>query len=172
MTYLTELLNVSHEKAKFSCGKQMLDDYIHKQAGQDIKSKVSTCFVLSEDEKTIKGYYTLSSGSIPHSQIPPEISKKLKLPRYKDLPIILLGRLAIDTRFMGQGLGSDLLIDALKRSCDTSSNAVAAMAVVVDPIDEEAEGFYLKFGFIALPDSKRMFLPMKTIEQLFPGEIE
>jgi GNAT superfamily N-acetyltransferase len=172
MTYLTNLLNASHEKAKFSCGKQMLDDYIHKQAGQDIKSKVSTCFILSDDGKSIKGYYTLSGGSIPHSQVPPDISKKLKLPRYKDLPVILLGRLAIDTRFMGQGFGADLLIDALKRCCDTSSNAVAAMAVVVDPLDEEAERFYLKYGFIGLPDSKRMFLPMKTIEQLFPKQNE
>jgi predicted GNAT family N-acyltransferase len=167
MTYLTKLLNASHEKAKFSCGKEMLDNYIQKQAGQDIKSKVSTCFVLSDDGKLIKGYYTLSGGSIPHSQVSADTSKKLKLPRYKDLPVILLGRLAIDTRFMGQGLGSALLIDALKRCYDASSQAVAAMAVVVDPLDEQAKQFYSKYGFISLPDSERMFLPMKTIEQLF-----
>ncbi|HEY0732642.1 MAG TPA: GNAT family N-acetyltransferase [Chitinophagaceae bacterium] len=167
MNYLTSLLGPTHEKGKFSCGKKMLDDYIHKQAGQDIKNKVSTCFVLSDDGKVVKGYYTLSSGSIPHSQVPVELNKKLKLPRYKDLPVILLGRLAIDQQFKGEGLGSSLLLDALRRSYATASNAVAAMAVILDPLDEEARRFYQKFGFVNLPDSKRMFLPMKTIEQIF-----
>lgn len=165
MTYVTRLLATTHEKAKFTCGKVMLDNYIKKQAKQDIKAKVSVCFVLSDDDKEIKGYYTLSNGSIPRSQLPESIT--VQLPKYRDLPITLLGRLAIDNKFKRQKLGTLILLDALKRSFDISSSSVASMAVIVDPIDQEATDFYAKFGFILLPDSGRMFLPMGTIEQLF-----
>ena len=164
MSYVTTLLTTSHEKAKFSCGNYMLDSYIEKQARQDVKAKVSACFILSDDGKEIKGYYTLSNGSISRSQLPESVIKQL--PRYQDLPVTLLGRLAVDNKCKGQKLGSLLLLDALRRSYDASSS-IGSMAVIVDPIDEEAAGFYTRFGFILLPDSGRMFLPMATIEQLF-----
>jgi GNAT superfamily N-acetyltransferase len=163
--YATVPLSASHDKAGFSCGNQILDNYIQKQARQDIKGKVAVCFVLSDDNRIIKGYYTLSNSSIPRSHIPEVLLKNL--PKYKDLPVTLLGRLAIDKRFTGQGLGSLLLIDALKRCYDTSVNSIASMAVIVDPIDRHAVDFYLKYGFISLPDSKRMFLSMTTIGFLF-----
>ncbi len=164
MSYATVLLASAHEKGKFSCGKLMLDNYIQKQAKQDVKSKVSACFVYAEDEKEVRGYYTLSNGSIPNSQFPDSFKKKL--PRYKDLPVTLLGRLAVDNKFKGQKIGKILLLDALKRSYDASSS-IGSLAVVVDPIDQEAADFYSKYGFILLPDSNRMFLPMATIEQIF-----
>ena len=164
MSYLTALLANSHEKARFSCGKPPLDNYNQKQAKQDVKAKVSACFILSDDGKEIKGYYTLSNGSIPNSQLPGSFLKKL--PGYQDLPVTLLGRLAVDNKFRGQKLGKLLLLDALKRSYDTSS-IIGSMAVIVDPIDKKATDFYTKYGFISLPDSGRMFLPMTTIEQLF-----
>ena len=165
MSYLTTLLAGMHEKEKFSCGKAMLDDYLHKQAKQDVKRKLSACFVLSDDGKEIKGYYTLSNSSIPRSQLPGSIIRKL--PPYKDLRVTLLGRLAVDNKFKGQKSGKLLLIDALKRSFDAASNSTASMAVIVDPIDQEASDFYTRFGFISLPDSKRMFISMQTVEHLF-----
>lgn len=165
MNYATKPLAATHEKEKFYCGKPMLDNYIKTQAKQDAKGKVSVCLVLSDDDKEIKGYYTLSNGSIPRFQLPESIIKKL--PKYKNLPVTLLGRLAIDQKYKGQQMGKLLLIDALKRSLDISLASIASMAVIVDPIDREAADFYLKFGFILLADSGRMFLPMATIEQLF-----
>jgi len=164
MSYLTTLLASTHAKEKFSCGKALLDAYLHKQAKQDVKRKLAACFILSADGKEIKGYYTLSNSSIPRSQLPESIIRKL--PPYKNLPVTLLGRLAIDNKFKGQKLGKMLLIDALKRSFD-ASNSTASMAIIVDPIDQEATDFYTKFGFISLINSGRMFIPMKTIEQLF-----
>lgn len=164
MSYVTNVLGASHEKAKFSCGKAMLDNYIQKQAKQDVKGKVSACFILSDDDKVIKGYYTLSNGSIPRSQLPESFVKQLQ--KYHDLPVTILGRLAVDNKYKGQKLGSLLLLDALKRSYDATSN-LGSMAVVVDPIDQEAKEFYTKYGFTLLPDSGRMFMPMATIEQLF-----
>ncbi|MFI5196849.1 MAG: GNAT family N-acetyltransferase [Chitinophagales bacterium] len=166
MIYLTSLLAGTYEKAHFSCGNEMLDGYLHKQAKQDMKRKLSACFVLSDDGKEIKGYYTLSSASIQRSQLPESIIKKLP-PSYNDLPVTLLGRLAVDVRFKGQGIGKLLLIDALKRSYETSMASIASMAIVVDPIDDAAINFYSKYGFILLPGSGRMFITMNTVEQLF-----
>lgn len=166
MSQISELLNSKHKKSDFSCGKEMLDNYLHKQASQDIKRKLSVCFVIKEVETDlIKGYYTLSNNSIPLELVPNEIRKKL--PRsYEAIPTTLLGRLAIDNKFQGQGMGKLILVDALKRSYELSKT-IGSLAVVVDPIDKDAERFYDKYGFIKLPDSGKMFLPMKTIGQLF-----
>ncbi len=165
MSYLTTALDSSHDKKNFACGKELLDNYLHTQARQDVKRKLSACFILSEG-KAIKGYYTLSSTTIQRDLLPQEIIKKLP-PSYKDLPATLLGRLAIDIRYHGQGLGELLLIDALKRSYDTSITSIGSMAIIVYPIDEDAVKFYKKYGFILLPDSGKMFISMETIAQLF-----
>ncbi|EIJ38012.1 acetyltransferase [Galbibacter orientalis DSM 19592] len=166
MSQLSEPLNSKHKKSEFSCGKEMLDTYIQKQANQDVKRKLSVCFVINEIETNlIKGYYTLSNTSVSSDFIPNQIRNKLPK-AYNSIPATLLGRLAIDNRFQGQGIGKYLLIDALKRSYEISKT-IASFAVVVDPIDQDAENFYNKYGFIKLPDSGKMFLPMKTISQLF-----
>lgn len=164
MGYLAVPLANAHEKEKFSCGKLLLDVYLHKQAKQDVKRRLSACFVLPE-HNTIKGYYTLSTSSIEQAKLPSDIIKRLP-PSYTDLPVTLLGRLAVSTDFQGQGLGETLLMDALKRSYFASLQ-VGSMAVIVDPIDDQAEKFYEKYDFIKLPDSGKMFLPMATIAQMF-----
>ena len=166
MSYLTEPLDSRHNRDKLSCGKDLLDNYFLRQAKQDVKRKLSACFVLIDRETDrISGYYTLSSSSISNDLIPD--SFKEKLPKsYLSIPTILLGRLAIDRDFQGKGIGKILLIDSLKRCFDTS-DSIGAFAVIVDPLDKESERFYNKYGFIKLPDSGKMFLPMKTIKELF-----
>src|SRR5689334_7399032 len=114
MSYLTVPLHSSHKKEKFSCGKPLLDTYLHKQAKQDVKRKLSACFILPDQENNVKGYYTLSSASIERRFLPEEIIKKLPS-SYYDLPVILLGRLAVNSEHQGKGLGELLLLDALKR---------------------------------------------------------
>ena len=78
----------------------------------------------------------------------------------------MLGRLARDKNIKGERIGETLLLDALKRSFDTSIK-IGSMAVIVDPVDQDAKNFYLKYGFIELPDSEKMFMTMKTISTLF-----
>ena len=166
MIPVSEVLSGSHDKSTFSCGSNMLDTYLQRQANQDIKRKLAACFVIVEtDTKIVKGYYTLSNSSVPLGLLPEKSQKKLPK-AYKAIPTTLLGRLAIDQRFKGQGLGKILLIDALKRSYEISKS-VGSYAVIVDPIDSSAEPFYDKYGFIKLNDSGKMLLPMKTIGQLF-----
>ena len=164
MIFKTVRLAAIHNRDDFSCGKDLLDSYLKKQVNQDIKRKLSTCFILEGEDRTIKGYYTLSNGSVPLEIVPDELKKKM--PRsYADLPTTLLGRLAVDKKFRGQRFGETLLNDALKR-CYALSEQIGSMAVVVDPLDAEAVSFYEQYGFIAL-ESGRMFLPMKTIAELF-----
>ena len=167
MIYLTELLNSTHKKNEFQCGHEILDNYIHRQASQDIKRHLSACFVIANKENVIKGYYTLSNASIDQKLIPENFKKKLPK-SYTEIPTTLLGRLARDKNINGERLGETLLIDALKRSYDTSKT-IGSMAVIVDPIDTNAKNFYLKYGFIELPDSKKMFKSMKTISLFFEG---
>ena len=97
--------------------------------------------------------------------LPESIIKKLP-PSYKLLPATLLGSLAVDINYKGQGVGTNLLMDALKRSY-INSLQIASMAVIVDPLDNEAIAFYNHFGFIELPNSGKMFLPMSQLEQIF-----
>jgi GNAT superfamily N-acetyltransferase len=169
MTYLTKPLDSSYIKKNFSCGISLLDDYLHKQAKQDMKRKLTVCFVLADENHEIKGYYTLSNYTIPLDEIPENL--KTKMPKsYTNLPVTLLGRLATDERFKGLGYGKLLLLDALKRSYDVSCKSIGSMAIVADPIDTAAISFYTKYGFIQLPESGKMFVAMKTIEQLFSSK--
>jgi predicted GNAT family N-acyltransferase len=165
MSYITTLLSTKHNKEIFTCGKEMLDNYLRLQAKQDVKRKLTACFILAENEVRVKGYYTLSNTSVNRDFLPESIIKKLP-PSYKHLPATLLGRLAVDVNYKGQGLGSNLLMDALKRSYHNSLQ-IASMAIIVDPIDHDAFAFYNHFGFIQLPDSGKMFIPMVQLDHIF-----
>jgi GNAT superfamily N-acetyltransferase len=163
---MIELLHDKHNRNDFDCGKELLNNYLKNQAGQDLRRKLAACFVLAESgTNLIQGYYTLSNNSIPLSSFPENIQKKLPK-AYHAIPATLLGRLAIDIKFQGKGIGKVLLIDALKRSYEISGE-IGSFAVVADPIDEEAERFYLKYDFIKLPDSKKMFIATKTLKAVF-----
>lgn len=159
-----EKLESIHVKEGFSCGYDLLDNYLKRQANQDIKRKLSSCSVLVDEQNVVKGYFTLSANSIRRQDLPEELIKKLP-PSYSDLPVILLGRIAIDKSIQGNGFGENLLLHALKKCLDLS-NQLGILAVVVDPIDSKAISFYKSYSFIELPTSDKMFLSMKTIEQL------
>ncbi len=164
MKLTIEKLESIHVKEEFSCGYDLLDNYLKRQANQDIKRKLSSCSVLVDKQNIVKGYFTLSANSIRRQDLPEELIKKLP-PSYSDLPVILLGRIAIDKSIQGNGFGEILLFDALKKCLDLS-NQLGILAIVVDPIDDKAVSFYKSYGFIELPTSDKMFLSMKTVEQL------
>jgi predicted N-acetyltransferase YhbS len=151
-----------HDRIHFDCGVSVLNGYLAKQARKEQASGCCICFVATEsaDSKKVMGYYTLSSASIRRTALDAKLTKQL--PRYNDLPATLLGRLAVDTDFKGQGLGGRLLVSAMSRAYQASQD-VASWALVTDPKDDSARGFYEKFGFLEL-DSQRMFLPMKEVE--------
>jgi GNAT superfamily N-acetyltransferase len=156
-----------HNRAAFSCEQESLTTYLKERATQEIKKRVAAVYVLTPDGRTVAGYYTLSQFAIEAGELPSELVQRLHLPRYDNLPATLLGRLARSSQFKGHGLGELLLMGALKRALEHSRN-IASVAVVVDAIDEAAHIFYRRYGFIDIPNHpKRLFLPMKTVAQLF-----
>lgn len=163
--YLIEHLEKKHKKDIFSCGSEPLDRYLKTQASQDIKKNVAVTYVLSTvNSADIVGYYTISSVSILYDELPADIIKKL--PRYPNLPGILLGRLAVDNKYHGKKFGQLLLVDALKR-CVSVSHQIGIMAIIVDAKDDAAVAFYKHFGFAVFPENQtRLFLPLETIKLL------
>lgn len=163
MAYAFELFGRQHDRATFSCGVAGLDGYLKHQASQDMKRRLASCYVLVETGKpTVLGYYTLSSSSVLFQSIPDDLAKKL--PRYPQIPAILLGRLAVDQRAQGQGLSKILLIDALKRALNAE---ISAPFVVVDALDEHLADYYAHRGFLPLQDAPlRLILPMAQVMQL------
>lgn len=159
-----QLLEKTHNRKDFECEENSLTEYIRKQVRQDIRKRLATCFVAVDNKQTVVGYYTLTSESLGRGLIPDKYLNQV--PKNYNAPVILLGRLARDIKTKGTGLGEHLLMDALFRSYKLSNESIGAMAVVVEPINEKAVEFYTKYGFEQLPDSEKMFLPMRTIGQL------
>ncbi len=158
-----EPLGSRHNRAGFSCGVEPLDRYLRTQASQDARKHVAAPFVLARADGSLVGYYTLSSTSVPVQELPRELTRKL--PRYPLIPATLLGRLAVDQRYRGQGHGRFLLADAL---CRSVKSEIASFAVVVDAKDADARRFYERESFLAFPDQPlRLFRPMADIAALF-----
>lgn len=157
-----EPLNRKHKRKEFTCGKQDLDRYIREIARQDVARLVAAVYVLTPDGEAIAGFYSLAQHSMDLRSLP----EGHNLPKYPDVPVTLLGRFAIDTRFQGIGLGKVLLADALKRSLDFSSVIGSAM-VLVHAKDEIAKRFYEVFGFETLREfPNRLVIPMHTIARM------
>lgn len=160
---ISTVLEKNHNRTNFTCGIDELDDYLKLYANQDFKKRLAVCYVIADKENHVIGYYTLSSNSIDLSDIPDGLAKSLK---YLEIPVTIIARLAVHQDYQGNKLGQTLLIDALKRIVEISA-LVGNHAVIVDPINDKAQKFYSKFGFIPLKTSNRMFLPLKTIINLF-----
>ncbi|MCA3230088.1 MAG: GNAT family N-acetyltransferase [Burkholderiales bacterium] len=160
-----EPLGRQHDRTAFHCGADALDRYLKQQARQDADKRVAAPFVAVNPPNTrVLGYYTLSASVVTLTDLPDELTRKL--PRYPQLPVTLLGRLAVDQSARVQRLGEHLLLDALHRSL-THADEIAAMAVVVDAKDENAAAFYRHYGFIPLQaQPRRLYVPMRVVAQL------
>ena len=155
-----------HERAAFVCGNATLDRYLAQHAGQDLSRGVAAVFVATRPlETSVLGYYTLSQASVRLSALP--LAQQKRLPRYPDVPVTLMGRLAVHRDLHGLGalllgallLGALLLGDAYRRVAAVASE-VASTGILVDAIDDAAVQFYVRFGFVAFVDSpRRLFLP-------------
>jgi GNAT superfamily N-acetyltransferase len=150
----------------FDCGAPALNDYLQKYARQNHDRNISKTFVAIEKggSRKVFGFYTLVASEIDTKTIPLTHSKHL--PRYP-APAVRIGRLAVNKHSQGQGIGEELLWDALNKA-NHLSNEVGIYAVVVDAKDEKAVHFYHKYGFVPLSNNpKTLFLPIETIKVLF-----
>jgi GNAT superfamily N-acetyltransferase len=162
--YHIRALDRTIERAGFRCGQPALDDYMARYAHQDERRGVARVFVATpeDDERCLAGFFTLSAGSVACQEFPADLASKL--PRYP-VPIALMGRLAVDQRFQGRGLGSVLLADACRKVAQ-ASHLLAVAGIVVDAKNEAAEAFYRHFGFVPMQgQSRRLLLPMPAFRK-------
>uniref|UniRef100_Q02AT5 GCN5-related N-acetyltransferase n=1 Tax=Solibacter usitatus (strain Ellin6076) TaxID=234267 RepID=Q02AT5_SOLUE len=154
-----EQLGDLHDRGPFTCGDVALDRYLRSQATQDIRRRIASCFVAIEVATgRLAAYYTIASASLPLTELPAAVSKRL--PRYPTLPAVRIGRLAVDQNFRGRGLGGALLADAIRRTLQAPP---AVFALLVDANSEEAANFYRHHGFVSLNSQPRtLFLPLAT----------
>jgi GNAT superfamily N-acetyltransferase len=155
-------LPLEHDRAAFDCGTEALTRYLRQQASQDVRRRVAACFVALQGEARIAGFYTLAAASVLLTELPAATAKKL--PRYPTVPVVRMGRLAVDQGFQGQGLGGALLADALARCARAE---IAAHALLVDAKDEATAAFYAHHGFISLSSAPlTLFLPLASVHAL------
>ena len=158
-----EPLSEEHNRSAFSCGNEALDRYLREQAGQDRRRRLSAVLVLVDSEDNlVAGYYSLAACQVDPKSLPPQLARRL--PR-RPVPATLIGRLAVDLRYRGLGLGRSLLADALLRAAIVSLE-VASMAVIVDAKDDAARAFYEHHGFRRFADEPhRLYLPIAEAER-------
>jgi GNAT superfamily N-acetyltransferase len=152
-------ISEAHDLTDFDCGVPVLNEWLNKRAFANDRSGASRTYVLCR-EATVTGYYCLSTGAIDHSVSPNQLRRNMPNP----IPVVVLGRLAVDLRFQHQRLGSLLVRDAILRSVEVAKIA-GAVALVVHALSDEARRFYLSLGFSELPlQPMTLFLLMRTAE--------
>ncbi|MBR8247245.1 GNAT family N-acetyltransferase [Burkholderia cenocepacia] len=152
-------LEAAHDRSRFACGTPALDRYLREVVTQDVRRRVAACFVMLDGD-VVAGYYTLSAASVALTDLPHAIARKL--PRYPAIPVVRMGRLAVDQAYRGRRLGAALLVNALQRA---AKSEIAAVALTVDAKDETAAAFYRHFGFAPLTsDPLALFMPLATVK--------
>ncbi len=164
MPLTVEPLGPHHDRASFSCGEPSLDRYIRRQASQDTRRRIAWVFVaLGNPPARIAGYYALSAASFEKDNLPAGLVRRL--PHYP-VPAAVIGRLAVDLRSQGSGLGEVLLLDAIHRVV-RAGDTIGVYAVMVDALHDRARAFYERYGFTPFPSQPlRLYLPLRTLERL------
>jgi ribosomal protein S18 acetylase RimI-like enzyme len=158
-SFVTEALTREHDRTAFRCGVEALDRYLREFALQDMRRRVSGCFVALDDGRRIIGFYTLAATSVAIDALPPELTRRL--PPYPLVPAVIMGRLAVATEYQGQSLGRALIIDAAIR---IDRMRLGAFAMIVDGKDDRVLAFYRGNGFMLLPgETRRLFAPLATL---------
>lgn len=151
----------NHDRQAFDCGRQALNDWLQQVARQHQDKGLSKTFVAvrEADPACICGYYALTLAELENRHLPDAWRKKLP----RRIPGVRLGRLAVDRKYQGKKLGELLLIDALTRARRIYAEA-GGIGLIVDALDEQAAGYYQRFGFEAAPDNPLLlFLPAKIV---------
>jgi GNAT superfamily N-acetyltransferase len=138
-------LTLDHDVQNFESGERSLDEWILQRVLRNERDGASRTYVICSNNVVI-GYYALSTGSIASVSAPGRIRRNMPDP----IPVMLLGRLAIDRRWQGRGLGQELLRDAVLRTIQVSDMA-GVRAIAVNAISENARRFYEKYNFKPSP---------------------
>ena len=156
-------LSPDHDLSAFDSGEPALDDWLRRRARQNEESGASRTYVVCAGNRVL-GYYTLAVGALAHAQAPGRIRRNMPDP----IPVMILGRLAVDKSMHGRGIGAGLLRDGVLRTMQAADIA-GIRAVLVHAISEPAKRFYEKHGFIASPvDPMTVMIPIAQAARLHP----
>ena len=153
-------LTGNHDRRQFDCGRQELNDWLRQVASQHQDKGLSKTFVAIREHAPTRicGYYALTLAELENRHLPEAWRKKLP----RRIPGVRLGRLAVDKQYQSKGLGELLLIDALTRARRIYTEA-GGIGLFVDALDEQAAGYYQRFGFVVSPDNPLLlFLSAKV----------
>jgi GNAT superfamily N-acetyltransferase len=156
-----EKLSPAHDFAAFDSGEKILDEWLRRRALQNETSGASRTYVVCTG-KAVAGYYSLAVGAATHEQVPGRIKRNMPDP----IPVMILGRLAVDKGFQGKGIGAGLLKDAVLRTAQAAEIA-GIRALLVHAISDAAKRFYEAHGFIASPvDPMTVMITLTEAERI------
>lgn len=139
-------LTADHRVADFDCGEASLNDWLKRRALANQSSGASRTFVAAEADGRVRGYYALAAGAVSHELAVGAVRRNMPDP----VPVLVLGRLAVDRQAQGMKLGAGLLQDAVKRAATVAQHA-GVRALLVHALDARAAAFYEYYGFLASP---------------------
>lgn len=152
-------LGEQHDREGFDCGIEALNRYLTQVARQHETKSVARTYVLTDDGKTIAGFFTLTFCQIDASTLPQALAKKLP----KQTPAMRLGRLAVSKSRQRQGIGQMLISSALVM-VERAEKIAGGIGLFVDAKDDAAAAYYAQFGFHPLESAPlALFLPIQTI---------
>ena len=148
-----------HDTTRFNCGNDTLNDWLIRRALKNQDSGASRTFVINSNKRVI-GYYALASGSVERLAAPGSVARNMPEP----VPVVVLGRLAVDVDYQGHRLGAALLKDAMLRTLAVS-HEVGIRAMLVHTISDEAKQFYRRYGFQESPiDAMTLMLSIQQLK--------
>jgi GNAT superfamily N-acetyltransferase len=147
-----------HQFADFVCAEASLERWLKQRALSNEGKGASRTFVVCHEAQVV-GYYCLSAGSVLHESVPGSLKRNMPEP----IPVILVGRLAVHSRWQGKGIGSGLLKDAVLRAINVSKE-IGARALLCHAISQNAKHFYEHYGFVESPiDAMMMMLDLASL---------
>jgi GNAT superfamily N-acetyltransferase len=159
-----EKLSAQFDFADFDSGEPVLDEWLHRRAIQNEAAGASRTYVVCAGKK-VAAYYSLAVGAVSHAVAPGRVRRNMPDP----IPVMILGRLAVDKSFHGQGLGTALLRDAILRTMQAGEIA-GIRAILVHALSENAKRFYEGHGFVASPiDPLTVMITLAEAERLLAG---
>lgn len=162
-----EPLTQKHKLDGFKCGQATLDEWLKRRAFKNELAGASRTFVVCDENQQVIGYYTLATGAVARGDTPGSVRRNMPDP----IPVMVLGRLAVDSQHQSKNIGRGLLIDAIRRTLIVSRHA-GVRALLVHALSEEAKAWYLKCGFRDSPlRPMTLMLPLSEIEMTEHSEV-
>ena len=153
-----EPISERHDVSRFESGAASLDAWLRRKARLNEAKGGARTYVVCEGDRVI-GFYSLAASAVERRRVSSRVGRSMPEP----VPVILLGQLAVDAGYRGRGLGADLLADAAKRAL-AAADVIGARALVVQALDDEARGFYERFGFRPFSNREPLMLILRISE--------